>query len=114
MVASTFLNAVHSTCAHSVSRHVAVCREQSENPLFRRLSESARRDLLVREADHRTDLAQMNLHEAAELTQIRTSRDFVGCNCHPVSQDIKKFSQKRIKQELLLRGVSAAKPTGVC
>ncbi len=77
---------------------------QHDNPLFRRLPEAARKELLAREVGDSTEVAQRNLADATELSQIRSSRAApAGCDCHPLSQDIKKLSQKRIKHELLLR-----------
>ena len=80
---------------------------QVENPLFKRLPESERRQRFFEAYGHKPDLEQANLSDLAELRDIRMSRDVVGCNCHSIVQDIKKFTSERLVHELALRNVRA-------
>lgn len=79
------------------------------NPLFDRLEEPQRRQLLQAMAGSLAPpisaLHATNEGELGVLVSLRASREQAGCNCSDSASEIQKMAVKRLRQELTARGL---------
>lgn len=85
-------------------------RRGGGNPLFNRLEDSTRRDLLRREVGCRPDgarlTAEANRAAEIELAELRQSRANSGCSCRPAGEMYKSMNAKKLRSALEARSLS--------